>query len=428
MANHLVAWLGLLATIMGSACGPTIASGGDTTSAGDDNAASDHAESDTVASSTGAATTESPDPPTTTTTTGDTCGPIETDGDFETGGTFGGCVVCHDGFLLEFFPVGGTEAEALLPTQRGGFVAVGGASIAWLDADGNITAHGGPYADGLTLEAGAWDPDGGLVLAGRLGLDLWVGTTDPMGILVDKQILPAAEGFYQRDISVIHHPDGIFVSAHLGVRHSEAVSLTLVRLDHELWHVSSTFNAVPAFTLTPSVRSAAVLTPAGDIVVSSRDEDGLLLLRRPNDENAMLESAIVDVPGLPADLAALSDDGVVTASNDTLARIARVQPDGQVTWLRSLSVEDATWVDRITFDATHELVFAAGTVHAPGSAARLWLHALDVHGDDVWMWTGPPAPEGPNTPALAMTSLPEGGAAASTFGSLWYVVIRPWAC
>lgn len=368
----------------------------------------------------------------------DPCGQLGSGpaGDVETGGGFGGCVLCHEGFLLEFFPVGGRSAAALLPTEDGGFVAVGStdtpASITWLDAEGNPTAQAGPYADQLYLESGAWTDDGGMVLAGTRAGALWLGIVDASGaLLVDRrQELP--DGSFLPGVRVVHHPTaGTFASAYMGDLSLDAYSWGLSQFDDELQQQHGFHSPTEPFNVELFTRGTIALTSTDVLYGLIGREDGLSLLRReaavPPGE-AESGFAELGIAGRPADLVALHGDVVVSASNDVNPHIARIDDGDDIAWTWSPSGGSSTRVDRLAFDSIHDLVFVGGVVRLDGGAEHLWLAALDPAGNDVWEWLAPPIPEGPNTPVLDLVELPAGGVAASTFGSLWYVTARPNAC
>ena len=343
--------------------------------------------------------------------------------------------MCHDEYRIDFFRADGLQAHALLPTTDGGFLAVGTpddpASIAWLDAEGNITATAGPYADDLVLRSATWGPDDQIVLAGTIGHQLWVAKTDAAGRLLvgglDERLSEAYPA-YLEDIQVVQHDvRGILVSAHMGEEPPEAMTMTMTQFNHDAaWRWGQLVPIHEVFTVSPTARGASTVTPSELFVAMTRTPVGLRLIQRETYVPwNIVEPQIfdVEVPGLPASIAALHGDSVVTASNDEHAHIAAVDDDRVVAWHRTLVGVRA---EQVGFDPVHDLVFVAGSDLDADEA--LWIAALDDEGNDVWAWAAPPTLEGPSTPVLDVVALSEGGIAISTAGSLFYLTVHPHAC
>jgi hypothetical protein len=410
------------------ACGPVVALDGEPAGSSDDTGPN----------------TDPPPPVTTTTasTTGPTMGEdAATTDDEDPCAQLGSCPLCHEGFLLEFFAVGGLEARALLPTADGGFVAVGTmenpGAITWLDGEGNAGAEVGPYADGLEVQAATWGPDGGLVLAGNVGQTLWVGITDESGALLRALDIangePPSHHPVLPDIRVHRHAvRGLFISAHVGSDPPLATSVGVIQLNDDLEYRHGFYTVSQPFTLDVSTRSGSTVTSTDMLYASSyAGELGLRLLRRSTETPwnvVQPESSVVDVPGLPSSITALHGDAIVTASNDDSAHLARVDDGEHLVWHRALSMAPVTRADRVGFDAVNDLLFVAGAVGEADGTEALWIAAFDQDGEDVWTFIAPPELEDAGTPALDVTSLPNGGVAISTAGKLWYAIVLPYAC
>jgi hypothetical protein len=417
------------AALLGSlACGPVVALDGDAAGSSGD----------------GGPSTDSPSAVTTTTatTTGPTVGEESAStGDDDPCAQFGSCPLCHEGFLLQFFAVGGLEARALLPTAEGGLVAVGTmedpGAITWLDGDGNPSAQAGPYAEGLELQSATWGPDGGLILAGSVGQALWVGITDASGSLLRALDVASGEPPTHNpvlpDIRVNRHEfRGVFLTAHYGSQPPLATGTGVTQLNYDLEYRHGFYVVADPFTLDLSTRGGATVTSTDMLYASSyAGELGLRLLRRSIETPwnvVQPESSVVDVPGLPASITALHGDAIVTASNDDSAHIARIDGGEHLVWHRALSVAPVTRADRVGFDATSDLLLVAGAVGEGDGTEVLWIAALDEDGEDVWAFIAPPELEDASTPVLDVVGLPDGGVAISTAGNLWYALVLPYAC
>ncbi|WP_437877158.1 hypothetical protein [Sorangium sp. So ce513] len=347
---------------------------------------------------------------------------------------------CIDGFALSLFALSGRDANALLPTEREGFIAIGApddGGVAELDDAGNVVWSAVPLAGGF-LKTGARTADGGLVVVGQQrdpsspsGEALWLGRLDGAGALGAAHSLGPTHFMAHADIELLQHPHGGYVlSTHDSQMDGESPRLVLLRLDDDgqLVHRRATPLAPGSPIAAGWSRGSAALLPGGDVVQLTAHGAYLRIVRSTELTEPVFDRVLEEAgEAWPQDIAVLPDGrmAIVALSLDR-NHVILLDPEGSVLWHETYEPELDNELNAIAYDPSADLLHLAGTTRGTdGGTQRMWLLSVTTDGALRWEYEGD---VGTPTMMNTITALPGGGFAAAGFADFAYAVVRPDAC